>query len=295
MSLFEVESFLLLGHYQAAINAAGSLKTADAQVKLQRDILLYRAYVEQGDHALVIEEIRDDSAPSLIAVKLLAQFVSTKNADDIYAKGHALLPKASADPLLQLTLGLLFFRLNKLEEALKLLHNCSILEAHALIVQMYLVMNRVDLASKELAKLQNLKDDAIPTQLASTWVNACGREKLKDAIDTYQELMDKYGPSVPLLNGIAVAQMHAGALDKAEKALKDALLIDSKSAVTQINLFVVYEHQAKGPDVLKRQFNMIKSVAPDHPWVISVSRSEEHFDATVQKFEADLKAAVASS
>lgn len=56
-SLFEIESYVLLGHYQAAINAASSLKTNDPQVKLQRDILLHRAHIEQGDYLLVTEEI----------------------------------------------------------------------------------------------------------------------------------------------------------------------------------------------------------------------------------------------
>jgi len=65
--------------------------------------------------------------------------------------------------------------------------------------------------------------------------------------------MDKYGPSVSLLNGVAVAQMQAGAFDKAEKALKDALVIDSKSSVTNINLFVCYEQQGKAQEVLKKQ------------------------------------------
>lgn len=51
-------SFLLLGHYQAAINAAGSFKAPDGQAKLQRDVMLYRAHIEQGDLALTIEEIR---------------------------------------------------------------------------------------------------------------------------------------------------------------------------------------------------------------------------------------------
>ena len=39
---------------------------------------------------------------------------------------------------------------------------------------------------------------------------------------------------------------------------------------------------------------MIKSLAPDHPWLLSVQRAEEHFDAQVAKFEQDLKAAAES-
>ncbi len=54
--------------------------------------------------------------------------------------GQALLPKAASDALLQMTLGLLFFRLNKLEDALKLLHNCSVLEAY-FTVPIYILLS----------------------------------------------------------------------------------------------------------------------------------------------------------
>jgi len=149
----------------------------------------------------------------------------------------------------------------------------------------------VDVAQRELQKLQQLKDDAIVTQLGTAWVNiALGKEKLKEAIDTYQELIDKLGPSIALLNGIAVASMQQGAFDKAEKALRDALVLDNKDAVTNINLYVVLEHQLKAPEVLKRQLSVIKSIQPDHPWLISLQRSEDGFDAAMAKVEAELKA-----
>jgi len=35
----------------------------------------------------------------------------------------------------------------------------------------------------------------------------------------------------------------------------------------------------------------VKSIAPEHPWLIAVTRADEHFDATAQKFEQDIKAA----
>jgi hypothetical protein len=50
-----------------------------------------------------------------------------------------------------------------------------------------------------------------------------GGERSNDALYTYQELLDKYGPSVPLLNGFAMALINLKRFDDAEKSLLEAL------------------------------------------------------------------------
>jgi len=130
MSLFEVESYVLLGHLQAAINAAQALKIQDPSARLQRDVLLYRAYIEQGDSQLVADEIRDDASPALQALKLLALFVrGSLPVDDVFSKAQDLATKSASDSQLQLTVGILFIRMGKLEDALRALHSCPLLES----------------------------------------------------------------------------------------------------------------------------------------------------------------------
>lgn len=72
-----------------------------------------------------------------------------------------------------------------------------------------------------------------------------------------QELVEKYGPSVALLNGIAVAHMHQGDFERAEQTLKEALLIDNKATTTLINLVVCAEHQQKSTDLIRRQLGFV--------------------------------------
>lgn len=47
--------------------------------------------------------------------------------------------------------------------------------------------------------------------------------KAQDAAYIYEELIDKYGASAALLNGLAVAKMHQGQFDEAEVNLQEAL------------------------------------------------------------------------
>ena len=47
--------------------------------------------------------------------------------------------------------------------------------------------------------------------------------KAQDAAYIYEELIDKYGASATLLNGLAVSKMHQGQFEEAETNLQEAL------------------------------------------------------------------------
>lgn len=76
--------------------------------------------------------------------------------------------------------------------------------------------------------------------------------KIQDAIYIYEELIDKYGGTLFLLNGIAVAKMQMGLFEEAETALQDSLTKNTSDADTLANLIVVSQHLDRPQEVINR-------------------------------------------
>lgn len=77
MSLFDLRTSVFLGSFQAAINLAQRLSPEDEREQAERDVLLYRAYCEQGDSlSLVLDDIRPSSPAPLQAIRAYASYLS---------------------------------------------------------------------------------------------------------------------------------------------------------------------------------------------------------------------------
>ena len=134
------------------------------------------------------------------------------------------LSEAKDNNTLSLVSAILYLHDNNVKDAIKSLRNPKTMEHHALLVQLYLKMDRLDLALKELKILKTKDEDACLSQLSTAWTNLySGGSKCQEASYIYDELIDKYGGSAILLNGLAVSKMHQGAYEEAETALQEAL------------------------------------------------------------------------
>lgn len=139
---------------------------------------------------------------------------------------------------------------DNLEAAYKVLHASESLEAMAMITDILLSLNKVDLARKKFKEMQEKDDDATLTQLAQAWINiSTGGDKLQEAYYIYQELIDKYGSTPLLLNGQAVTFIGQGKYEEAEGALQEALEKDSNHPDTLVNMIVLSRHAGKGSEV----------------------------------------------
>jgi len=148
-------------------------------------------------------------------------------------------------------------------------------------------MDRVDLARKQVTLMQQQDDDATLTKLAGAWVSmAEGGEKCMDALYEFQELGEKYNMSLMLTNGMALANLHMGKYDEAERLLQEALSKSATDADTLANMVTTAQHLRKPTDVIGRYVAQLRSVAPQHPWIAKHSELEASFDRCAAQMAA---------
>nr|CAG4643382.1 EOG090X0A8E [Ilyocryptus agilis] len=287
--LFEVKTQFYIGNYQSAINEAQKLKITNPETKLERDIYLYRAYIALKKYGVVMNEIHGASPPQLQPLKTLAEYFSQPNKrEGIVLK---LDQQVSGNIDVQnyvflLIAATIYYNEGSYENALKVLHQSNHLECRALMLQIQLKMDRLDLAKKELKNLQEIDDDAVLTQLASAWVNLLvGGDKFQEAYYTFQELADKNTSTALLLNGQATCYIGQGKYEEAESALQEALEKDSNNTDTLVNLIVLNQLSGKAPEVCNRYLNQLIDSAPEHLLVKEFQAKEREFDLLAKAYK----------
>lgn len=292
--LFEVKNYFYLGNYQQCITEGQKLRVNSQEQRLLRDVFLYRSYIALKKYSVVKEEIHGASPPQLQALKLLAEYLSGSSSkkDQIVAEVDK---KFSGDidinnVALFIAGATIYANEQNHEAALRVLHQSSDLECSALTLEIYLAMDRVDLAQKELKSMQEKDDDSTVTQLAHAWFNvAVGGEKLQDAFYIYQELIDKSTATPLLLNGQAACFLGMGKYEEAEPLLQNALDKDNDNPETLINLVVLSQHTGKAPEVVGRYISQLKDSHSNHPFMKDYQAKENEFNRLTQQYSMMVK------
>jgi len=286
--LFDIKNSFFTGAFQQTINEAQKLKPSTVELQVQRDIFLYRAYIAQRKYRIVLEEIHGTSPAELRPLRLLADYFAHPNKRDALLDSLKEQLSGSADlsnHTFLIVAATLFCHDANYEVALRVLHQEDNLESSAMNVQIFLQMDRVDLARKELKTMQDKDEDSTLTQLAQAWVNiAMGGDKLQDAFYIYQEMMDKYGSTPMLLNGQAVCLIGQGKYEEAEAALQEVMDKDSNNPDTLMNMIVLTRHLSKPVEVCNRYLAQMKDSYSDHQFVKDYHLKQNEFERLAQQY-----------
>lgn len=174
--LFDIKTAYYLGNYQQAINEAQKLRVNDPKLQIEKDVFMYRAFIAQKKFRVVLDDIGANAPDELKYVRLIADYLLNESKrDSIIQNLDSKLGSLNvSSPFVLLLIATIYYLAENYETALKVLHNSdssTLLECGALAIQIYLKLDRHDLAKKELKKLIEIDEDAILTQLANAWVN----------------------------------------------------------------------------------------------------------------------------
>lgn len=287
--LYTLRNRFWLGNFQMAIAEGNNLNRLSDKLVTERDEFVYRCYIGLGQYKLVISAVKDTAEPSLRAVKLLAQYMMdpAENGESVKATLVEWLadPSMSGCHTLHLIAALIYEKEDMMNEAFKAVNNQSTMEMTAFYAQLCLKIFRVDLAEKIVKKLMEADEDATLTQLVSAWVGiAKGGKGLKEAAFAYEELIDKFEPTLMLLNGLACCNLHQHNFEEAETHLVQALSKSHNDPDTLINIITCYHHMGKSAEIVDRYTSQLYEAAPNHPFVLKLKRAEAQFDRVAQQY-----------
>ncbi|XP_005103288.2 coatomer subunit epsilon [Aplysia californica] len=291
--LFDIRAAFLTGNYQQCINDAPKLNVG-AELKTDRDVLMYRAYIAQRKYGVVLDEVRSSSPPELQAVRTFAEYLANESRRDAIVKELDSQMSGNVDltnnTFLLMAASVYYHELNY-DSALRTLHQSDNLECMALMVQTLLKIDRVDLAKKELKRMQDADEDNIVTQLAQAWFNlSVGGDKFQDAYYIFQEMADKHSSTPLLLNGQAACYLAQGRYDDAESVLQEAMDKDSNNAETIINMILLSQHLGKAPEVSNRYISQLKDAHRSHPFVKDYLQKESEFERISKNYAPSVTA-----
>ncbi|RCH89847.1 hypothetical protein CU097_000780 [Rhizopus azygosporus] len=290
--LFGIRNLFALGNYQTVINEVSSTKGIySPEAKLEAQTYLYRSYVAQGKYNLVINDIGSSEEAPLKAIKLLASFLSDKqkNVDEHVQKAMALLEEGSnrINSVVQVVIASILVQAGRFEDALRVLHSRQKkLECSALAVQIYLQLDRLDLARNEVASVKSWAEDALLLQLMEAWVDLrIGGEKYQEAYYIYEEFaQSNTAQTVKVLNGQAAANLALGRYPEAESLLLEAQNKDSDNPETLINLITCATLTGKSQEVITRYTSQLREVAPQHPYLQELDLKSSLFDRCASRY-----------
>lgn len=279
-----------LGHYQKVIDEVKEFSSEGPA-----EMAYYYKALLQLKPDQVFSNINDRAPTALQAIKLLGTYktASDDNKELVFETLNEWLGDEilNQDQTLSLIASQIYFEEKNYKEALKLVMNAGEdLEKFAMAVQIYLKIDRVDLAAKACAAMADIDDDDVLTQLATTWLHiAQGGNKMREASFLLQELIEKFGKSTLLLVSSAVVQLHLANFGEANQFLKQARATSLEAGVkvsadTLINYIVALQLTKRSPEIIAKISQELCDSYPGHQYSVTQREMEAMFDTHAAKY-----------
>lgn len=280
--LVNIHTAFVQGQYSSVLSDFSPADFSPSNT-LPIQILQYRAQLALGQNSKVLSSISEADAKKtvdLAAVRALA-------ADDI-TSAEQLAESAGDNLTVQLLCSTVLAKAGKQEQALVLLakHQGS-LDAVALMVQIHLSQNRVDLALKEAKSARSFAQDALLVNLAEAWIGMRqGGENYQKAFYVFEELAQApSSQSVVSLVAQAASELHMGRVEEAEVALDQALKLeggDQSAVANKVVLETIAGRDGK---------EWLGKLDKEHEMVVDLAAKREAFQAAMGKYNPKFAAA----
>ncbi|RDB20839.1 Coatomer subunit epsilon-1 [Hypsizygus marmoreus] len=196
--------------------------------------------------------------------------------------------------LVRVLAGTAFTRAGEIEEALETLGvDTEDLEAVALIVQIYLSINRPDLAKKQFERSKRWAEDDLLLQLIESTIGlVTGKDGYSNTSSFYTEQLGNPSLTSPhILTARGVTRILRNEIPEAKSDLEESLEQQKGDAETLAALVVAAGLGALKKAETEELWTRFVSEHPDHPLVLDVAAKESLFDECVAKYEVPALAA----
>lgn len=193
--------------------------------------------------------------------------------------------------LVRVLAGTAFSRAGEVEEALETLGlsggNQESVEAVALIVQIFLSINRPDLAKKEYEKCKKWAEDDLLLQLIESIINlVTGKEGYSDCNSFYTEqLANPSLSSTRLLTARGVTRLLRGEVAEAKSDLEEVISQGGADDETVAAYAVATTLRPSKKGEGDEWWSKLTQEFPNHPLVKDVSEKADLFDEAAAKFD----------
>lgn len=270
-TLFDVEKDYYLGDYARCISKTNAMPVSRETVyysclsyyHLKKFDILKLEISKSEDQcvkliSLLLEYDEESDQRSAILARLEIESTKTEPKDD----------------LSRMIISTIYSREKQYGNALKVLHQVDTLPTLFAQINIYISINRLDLAERQLKLMQTKNEFATLTTLAFAQVKLASNCPM-DAYEAIASELDNRssGASPLLLNMLTAAALLRGDYEDAKVHCQNSLDKDSSNAEAMINMIFIMSQDYKiSREAKDRLFNQLKTIHPNHEYVKDFER-----------------------